>query len=106
MGAFVGGRQKFEKIGLGDVFAQPGGFLRALASAKRSINCGVTRGLNCFACASSKGGVGKSTTCVCLAGAFAKAGDTVHIIDLDSNGTVSRWLGDDSLRPRAITVCR
>ena len=57
--------------------------------------------MHIITCASSKGGVGKSTTCVCLAGAFAKAGDTVHIIDLDSNGTVSRWLGDDSLRPRA-----
>ena len=60
--------------------------------------------MHIITCASSKGGVGKSTTCVCLAGAFAKAGDTVHIIDLDSNGTVSRWLADDSLRPRAITV--
>ena len=60
--------------------------------------------MHIITCASSKGGVGKSTTCVCLAGAFAKAGDAVHIIDLDSNGTVSRWLGDDSLRPRAITV--
>ena len=34
--------------------------------------------------ASSKGGVGKSTTCACLAGAFAKAGENVHIIDLDN----------------------
>ena len=31
-------------------------------------------------CASSKGGVGKSTTCACLAGAFAHLGETVHIV--------------------------
>lgn len=55
-------------------------------------------------CASSKGGVGKSTTAACLAGAFAKHGDTVHLIDLDANGTLSRWMGDATIRPRAITV--
>jgi chromosome partitioning protein len=55
-------------------------------------------------CASSKGGVGKSTTVACLAGAFAHAGETVHIVDLDNNRTVSRWFGDASSRPRAITV--
>jgi chromosome partitioning protein len=55
-------------------------------------------------CASSKGGVGKSTTAACLAGAFAKSGETVHLIDLDNNGTLSRWMSDDRVRPRAITV--
>ena len=55
-------------------------------------------------CASSKGGVGKSTTAACLAGAFAHLGETVHIVDLDSNRTVSRWFQDDKTRPRAITV--
>ncbi len=55
-------------------------------------------------CASSKGGVGKSTTAACLAGAFAKVGESVHIIDLDNNRTVSRWLSDDTTRPRAITI--
>jgi len=55
-------------------------------------------------CASSKGGVGKSTTVACLAGAFAHIGETVHIVDLDNNRTVSRWFGDSSIRPRAITV--
>jgi chromosome partitioning protein len=57
-----------------------------------------------IACASSKGGVGKSTTCACLAGAFAQLGETVHIVDLDQNRTVSRWFQDDKTRPRAITV--
>ncbi len=55
-------------------------------------------------CASSKGGVGKSTTVACLAGAFAHAGEAVHIVDLDNNGTVSRWFRDDKTRPRLISI--
>ncbi len=55
-------------------------------------------------CASSKGGVGKSTTVACLAGAFAHLGELVHIVDLDSNRTVSRWFQDDKTRPRGISV--
>lgn len=54
--------------------------------------------------ASSKGGVGKSTTCAALAGAYAWSGARVHIIDLDDNRTVSRWLGDDKIRPEKISV--
>jgi chromosome partitioning protein len=54
--------------------------------------------------ASSKGGVGKSTSCVALAGAYAKSGERVHIVDLDNNRTVSRWLADDAARPRNLTV--
>lgn len=49
--------------------------------------------------ASSKGGVGKSTTTAALAGAYAAAGYRTHVIDLDSNHTVSRWLGDGSATP-------
>jgi chromosome partitioning protein len=56
--------------------------------------------------ANSKGGVGKSTSCVALAGAYAFAGARVHIIDLDDNQTVSRWLTDDKTRPSAITVSK
>ena len=41
--------------------------------------------------ASSKGGVGKSTVCICLAGAFATHGRSVHVLDLDDTQTVSRW---------------
>jgi chromosome partitioning protein len=41
--------------------------------------------------ASSKGGVGKSTTVANLAGAFAHAGHAVEIIDRDDNLTISRW---------------
>ncbi len=54
--------------------------------------------------ASSKGGVGKSTSCVALAGAYAKTGQRVHLIDLDGNRTISRWLADEQLRPSNLTV--
>jgi len=55
-------------------------------------------------CASSKGGVGKSTTVACLAGAFGHIGLSVHVIDLDSNCTISRWFRDAAARPAAISV--
>ena len=54
--------------------------------------------------ASSKGGVGKSTSCACLAGALAQKGHTVHIIDLDGNHTVSRWFTQSGRAPDRITV--
>lgn len=54
--------------------------------------------------ASSKGGVGKSTTTACLAGAFAKGGHRVHVIDLDNNRTVSRWFSDAKQRPPTLSV--
>ncbi len=56
--------------------------------------------------ANSKGGVGKSTACLCIAGAYAKAGSSVHIVDLDSNGTISRWLSKEDARPPGITVSK
>lgn len=49
--------------------------------------------------ASSKGGVGKSTMAGCLAGAWAAAGRSVHLIDLDQNKTISRWFRDDKRKP-------
>ncbi|MGO9170413.1 MAG: ParA family protein [Rhodomicrobium sp.] len=55
-------------------------------------------------CASSKGGVGKSTTIACLAGAYAKSGQSVHVVDLDNNRTVSRWFRDAGIRERGISV--
>jgi chromosome partitioning protein len=55
-------------------------------------------------CASSKGGVGKSTAVACLAGAFAHAGEAVHIVDVDNNRTVSRWFRDPTIRERGISV--
>lgn len=41
--------------------------------------------------ASSKGGVGKSTTCACIASTLALEGARVLLIDLDQNRTLDRW---------------
>lgn len=54
--------------------------------------------------ASSKGGVGKSTSCASLAGCYAHSGQRVHVIDLDGNRCVSRWLADEKTRPVNLTV--
>jgi chromosome partitioning protein len=54
--------------------------------------------------ASSKGGVGKTTITGCLAGVWAAAGQSTHIIDLDNNRTVSRWFADTARRPDVVTV--
>lgn len=39
----------------------------------------------------AKGGVGKSTACLSLAGAIAKNGHKVHILDFDQNETIWTW---------------
>lgn len=44
-----------------------------------------------IAFASPKGGVGKSTSCLNIAGGLARAGYSVHIMDLDQTQTLSRW---------------
>lgn len=44
-----------------------------------------------LAFASSKGGVGKSTTCAAVGAALALSGERVLILDLDQNRTVHRW---------------
>ena len=41
--------------------------------------------------ASSKGGVGKSTTCAAIASALALDGARVLLVDLDQNRTLERW---------------
>lgn len=43
--------------------------------------------------ASPKGGAGKSTSCLNIAGALASKGNTVHIIDFDQSETLARWYG-------------
>jgi chromosome partitioning protein len=48
-----------------------------------------------IACHNEKGGVGKTTTSVCLGGALAEEGLAVMIIDLDPQGDASAWLGAD-----------
>lgn len=40
-----------------------------------------------------KGGAGKTTTTVCLAGALAEAGWRVLVVDLDAQASASSWLG-------------
>lgn len=40
---------------------------------------------------SSKGGVGKTTTALCMAMAFANAGAKVTIVDADPNSPISSW---------------
>lgn len=41
--------------------------------------------------AQTKGGVGKSTMLLCVAGALVSKGHRVRIVDLDQNGTLIRW---------------
>lgn len=41
--------------------------------------------------ASSKGGVGKSTTCAAVAAKWAQDGRSVLVLDIDLNQTVARW---------------
>lgn len=41
--------------------------------------------------ASSKGGVGKSTTCAALGAFLAARGERVHVMDLDQNQTLAVW---------------
>ncbi len=58
-----------------------------------------------IALASSKGGCGKSTTALILAGAFAADGYRVHIIDADRSGRLARW-AEVGAKPEAITASR
>lgn len=44
-----------------------------------------------IAFASSKGGAGKSTNCVSVAGALTAMGHKVHLVDCDHSETVWRW---------------
>lgn len=44
-----------------------------------------------IAFASPKGGVGKSTSCLAIAGALAAAGHQVHIVDFDQTQTLWGW---------------
>ena len=56
-----------------------------------------------IAIANTKGGCGKSTTTVILAGEYAAQGYSVHIIDADPRKRVLKW-GQAEVKPKSITV--
>ncbi len=56
-----------------------------------------------IALASCKGGCGKSTAALVLAGAYAADGYTVHIIDADRSARLFNWAGFGA-KPAAITA--
>ncbi len=52
-----------------------------------------------------KGGVGKTTTAVCLSGALVKRGKRILLLDLDPQASASKWLeGDDTGRALVDTL--
>ena len=54
--------------------------------------------------ASSKGGVGKSTTCAALASALALEGARVSLLDLDQNRTLDRWAKKAPIEGLSVTA--
>ena len=42
-----------------------------------------------------KGGVGKTTTAVCLSGALVEQGKRILLLDLDPQASASKWLERD-----------
>src|SRR5271166_6866134 len=56
-----------------------------------------------IAAANSKGGSGKSTTILILAGEYAAQGYRVHIIDADPRKRLIRW-AQAGVKPESITV--
>lgn len=55
---------------------------------------------------SSKGGVGKSTSCAAIACALASQGEPVQIIDLDTNQTLARWAKHHPREGVTVRHCR
>ncbi|MGV7563487.1 ParA family protein, partial [Mycobacterium kansasii] len=46
-----------------------------------------------WAVANQKGGVGKTTTSIALAGLLAEAGKRVIVVDLDPHGSMTSYFG-------------
>lgn len=68
----------------------------------RTINAMNSHKPPCIiAFASSKGGAGKSTSCLNIAGALTAMGNVVHIVDCDISETLYRWYHDN---PTAQTI--
>jgi chromosome partitioning protein len=57
----------------------------------------------CLAIANCKGGSGKSTAAVILAGEYMARGARVHLVDADPRRRLSRW-AEAGMKPAAITV--
>lgn len=58
-------------------------------------------GLQVWAVANQKGGVGKTTTSVALAGLVAQRGQRVLLVDLDPHGSLTAWF---RMNPDALSV--
>lgn len=61
----------------------------------RTIMC-MKNAPTIIAFASGKGGVGKSTSCLGLAGALCKRGNRVHVVDFDQTNTLWNWYTDNA----------
>lgn len=53
--------------------------------------------------ATSKGGAGKTTLCICLASAFAEQGGKIALVDTDPQGSLTSWAEKADL-PESISV--
>ena len=60
--------------------------------------------MNVWAISNQKGGVGKTTTAVSLAGLLAEQGQRVLLVDLDPHGSLTSYFGLDPDEPNAPTT--